>query len=105
MPLDPDANGKYWRILQKPTKPGVEYYDLACFVVNISAKYNTASAAGNAVSKNINHIVTPTETFGITGGNWKLDEVSISYDGKHWIANQTYTKSGDSSGWDREIYS
>lgn len=104
MPLDPDANGKYWRILQKPTKPGVEYYDWSVFTISISAKYNTASAAGQAVSKNINHIVTPSETFGLTGGNWKLDEVSISYDGKHWISNQTYTKSGDSNGWDTDIY-
>lgn len=104
LPLEKDSEGKYWFILKQPKKPGVQYYDLSCFVVNISAKYGSATAAGNAISKNINKISTPEQTFGLTGGNWKMDQASIQYDGKYWIANMTYTKSGDSLGWDTDIY-
>lgn len=59
--------GLRWIEAASPTKPGVEYYDLACFVVTESAKYRTASAAGSAVSKNINKIVNPGNDFGISG--------------------------------------
>ena len=83
---------------------GVEYYDMACFVVTETAKYKSASSAGNAVSKNINRTVSPSNDFGIGGGNWKLDEVSVQYNGKHWYATSVYTRSGDSNGWDQDIY-
>lgn len=84
---------------------GVEYYDFAVFVVTETAKYRTASAAGSAVSKNINRITSPSEDFGISGGDWKLDEVTVQYNGKNWLATSTYTRSGDSQGWDTDIYS
>lgn len=69
-----------------------------------SAKYRSASAAGQAISKNINKIVSPDNTFGLSGGNWKYDEASVQYDGKNWIATTTYTKSGDNNGWDSDLY-
>lgn len=104
IPSEPDEDGNYWTILKEPTKPGVEYYDLACFVVTETAKYGSATAAGDAVSKKINTITNPDNTFGITGGNWKLDEVTVQYNGKNWYANSVFTRSGDDSGWDTEIY-
>ena len=84
---------------------GVEYYDLACFVVTETAKYKSATAAGNAISKNINTISSPQNTFGITGGNWKLDEATVQYNGKNWYATSVYTRSGDEEGWDTDLYS
>ena len=66
LPTEPDADGNYWTILKEPTKPGVDYWDVACFVVTETAKYGSATAAGNAVSKNINTITSPSNTFGIT---------------------------------------
>ena len=38
------------------------------------------------------------------GGNWKYDEASISFNGKYWVANSVFTRSGDEKGWDTEIY-
>lgn len=95
----------YWNVLAMPDKPGVSNYDFQCYVVTESAKYNSPNDAGNAISKTINTITPPETTFNITGGNWKHDEASVSYDGKRWIATSTYTHSGDSAGWDSELYS
>ena len=94
LPLEPDSDGLYWFIVQKPQKPGVQYYDFAVFVVTESAKFRSATDAGNAVSKSINTIVSPSNTFGISGGNWKLDETSVSWDGSAWIGTSVYTHSG-----------
>ena len=102
IPTEPE-DGKTWQIIEKPTKPGVEYYDYAYFVVTISAKYKSARAAGNAIGSNINTIVTPAEDFNL-GGEWKYDEASVQYDGKAWIATQVYTRAGDEEGWDQDIY-
>lgn len=105
VPAGKDDNGQYWVELAAPTKPGVDYYDLACFVITESAKYTSASKAGSAVSKSINRIKSPGEDFGINGGNWKLDEANVSYDGKYWIGTNVYTRSGDDQGWDEDLYS
>ena len=75
---------------------------MSLFTITESAKYGSATNAGNAVSKNINKIVSPDNTFGITGGNWKYDEASISFNGKYWISTSTYTHSPDS--WDADLY-
>ena len=99
-----DADGNKWVRLKKPTMPGVQVYDWAVYVVTISAKYRSATAAGNAVQKAINKITQPQEDFSISGGDWKMDDCSVSYNGSVWIATMTYTKSGDSKGWDKRLY-
>ena len=101
IPLQPNADGTYWEVAVQPQKPGVEYYDMALFVVTISEKHGSATSAGNAVSKNINRIVNPSEDFNL-GGEWKYDEASISYDGKNWISTQVYTRAADE--WDKQLY-
>lgn len=100
-PIQPDQNGKYWQLLQKPQKPGVQYYDLAIFVVTISAKYRSATSAGNAIKKSINTVTSPDQDFNL-GGQWKYDDASVSYDGKHWIATSTYSRAVDK--WDSDLY-
>lgn len=104
IPTGRDADGKKWYIVEYPTKPGVEVYDWAVFVVTESARYRSANSAGSAIDKNINTIVAPSNTFGLSWGNWKMDEASVSYDGKAWIATCVYTHSGDENGWDQDIY-
>ena len=74
---------------------------MALFVVTISEKHGSANSAGNAVSKNINKIKSPSEDFNL-GGQWKYDEASISYDGKNWISTQVYTRAADV--WDKDLY-
>lgn len=99
-----DENGKKWVILEQPQKKGYEYYDLACFVVTETTKHGSASSAGNSVQKKINTITKPSEDFGISGGNWKLDQATVSYQGGHWLATKVFTRSGDDSGWDTDLY-
>lgn len=103
LPLDPNEKGEYWQILAMPTKPGVQYYDLACFVVTESSKFRTASSAGRDAKKSINSISSPENTFGLSG-QWKHDECNIVYDGDDWICTSVYTLAGDSNGWDKDIY-
>ena len=104
IPTDPDAEGNYWTIVADPTKPGVQYYDLACFVVTETTRHGSASSAGNSIEKKINTITRPSQDFGINGGNWKLDQCTIQYNGGYWLATKTYTRSGDDQGWDTDIY-
>lgn len=101
LPTEKDANGNYWGVAAYPSKPGVQYYDMACFVVTITAKYNSASAAGTALAKNINKIVSPSEDFSL-GGEWKYDAAEVIYNGKNWVATQTYTRAIDQ--WDKQLY-
>lgn len=105
LPLEADTEGKYWFIVEQPQKPGVQVLDYALFVVTESAKYRTASAAGSAINKSINTITSPSNTFGLNWGDWKLDQASVSYDGKAWIGTCVYTHSGDDQGWDTDLYS
>lgn len=79
---------------------------MACFVITESQRFGSATAAGNAINKNINTITSPSNTFGLSGGgyNFKLDECSVQWDGKSWICTSVYTRSGDNLGWDTDIY-
>lgn len=97
------VSGNYWEIIKNPQKPGVEYYDYSVFVVTETAKYGSASSAGSAVSKNINKIVSPENTFGLSG-EWKMDEANVVYNGQDWVATNVYTRAADSSGWDHDLY-
>lgn len=101
IPLDPDPQGRYWVVLTKPLKAGVEYYDMACFCITITQKHNSATAAGNAIEKSINTIKSPSTTFGL-GGQWKHDDSTVSYDGHHWISQNVYTRAVDE--WDKDLY-
>ena len=108
LPQTADANGKTWYELAAPTMPGVTHYDIATYIIRESVKCRSASTAGNIVCGKLNAITSPGEDFGIAsavGGEWKCDGANIRWDGKNWIADLTYTLSGDSSGWDERLYS
>ena len=98
-----DKNGR-WHVIKEPTKPGLDSYDVAVYSVTEVAKFRTARKAGAMVSNVLNRIGTPMETFGSKTGNWKCDDASVSYDGKNWYATMTWTRSGNSKGWDSELY-
>lgn len=93
-----------WALLSSPTKPGVSGYDLATYTVTEKVKCRSARAAGKEVCSKINRIGEPTETFGISGGNWKCDDAQVQWDGKAWCAVLTWTRSGDDAGWDKDLY-
>ncbi len=98
------SNGAYWKELKKPKHPGLNSYDVAVYTITETAKYKSAKAAGQAVQKCLNNIGFPNETFGNTGGNWKCDDATVSYNGGAWFATMTWTRSADNAGWISEIY-
>lgn len=93
-----------WRTVRDPLMPGVESYDIATYSITESARFRTARAAGSMVAGSLNRIGRPAETFGISGGNWKCDDASVSWTGKYWLATLTWTRSGDSQGWNSRLY-
>ncbi len=99
-----DKNGR-WHCLKDPKKPGTDSYDMAVYSVTETARFRTARAAGKMVANTLNRIDEPNEAFGISGGDWKCDDASVSYDGEDWFATLTWTLSGNSKGWDKELYS
>lgn len=103
VPSQPNSQGKFWEVVVKIEKPGVEYYDLSIYVVTESAAFRSASAAGNFISKKMNRIDSPSEDFNL-GGEWKLDDCSVQRDGSNgkWIASNTYSRAVDE--WDKDLY-
>ena len=100
-----DSRGR-WRIIQKPTYPGLTSYDVAVYTVTETAKFSSAKKAGQMIAKKLNQIGKPEEDFGLTpaGYDWKCDDATISYNGGDWFATLTWTRSGDNKGWIPEIY-
>lgn len=97
--------GDVWCV---PTK-AADTYDWTVYTITETGKHSSKNQAGWVASEAINSIVTKPSLgdFGLTaklGGNWKVDNVEVYYDGKHWVASRTYTKSGDAQGWDQELY-
>ena len=100
----PVSGNTRWTILKKPQYPGLNSYDVATYTVTETARFRSARAAGHMVEKCLNKIGFPNKTFGNSGGNWKCDDATISYNGGDWFATLTWTRSGDDTGWNRDIY-
>ena len=99
--LDRDAG---WALIDgcEMQMPGVESYDLSYFVVTVSAAYRTSSAAGSAIATAINTVTQNFQyDFGL-GGEWKLDDATVSYQGNKWIGTNTWTRAVDA--WDGRLY-
>lgn len=101
--LPNDQKGR-WHILRGPVKPGYESYDIATYSVTETARFRSAAAAGKMVANKLNKIGSPESDFGISDGNWKCDDATVSFNGSDWLATLTWTLSGNSLGWDKELY-
>ncbi len=93
-----------WRCASVLEMPGVNSVDVATYAVTETARFRSAKSAGKMVAGSLNRIGAPDETFGIKDGNWKCDSASIRYNGKCWLATLTWTRSGDSRGWNAKLY-
>ncbi len=106
LPYGQDSEGKIWRIVAEPEMLGQVNYELSTYTVRETVKCRTQSQAGTFVMGKLNKIVNPVSDFGVTDGcNWKCDHVSVGWSGKYWLATLTYTRSGNSRGWNRKLYS
>ena len=99
----PPADKQGWKVLKKPTKPGVTSWDMATYQIVESARYKSASAAGSMVQNKLNKIDTPSNVFGITGGTWKCERAEVSWSGKYWLATLVWVRSTDETGWDTDL--
>ena len=100
----PATEGETWTCIGEPSKPGVNSYDVGTYQITEVARFRSMEAAGKMIQNLLNTICMPAYTFGITGGDWKCDGASVSYNGKYWLATLTYTRSGDEGGWDDDLY-
>ena len=100
----PVINDRKWKILKNPTKPGTNSRDVGVYTVTETARFKTSYDAGQMVDGMLNKIGSPYVTFGISGGNWKCDHASVSWQNGYWLATLTWTRSGNDKGWDRDLY-
>ena len=98
-----DSNGR-WHVIKEPVKKGYTSWDVATYSVTETAKFANAKLAGKMQQASLNKIGFPSETFGNSGGNWKCDDAQVQWQGDAWYATLTWTKSGDNSGWDTDLY-
>ncbi len=97
--VDTQSIGKKWTYLNKK-KPGVESYIVASPVVEATLYFSQATRAYQIAVKNGKR-AAPAVTFGITGGEWLVNDCSLSQQGKKWVATVRYQWA---DSWDHDIY-
>lgn len=106
LPIGADRQGRIWKALCDPTKPGVNGFDIATVQITISSGFPNPQRAGAFVGSRINQLAAPAETFQYSRDDsmWKVDSASIRWNGKRWIATLTHTMAGNDRGWDSDFY-
>lgn len=103
----PVTNGKLWKAIKDPLPEmkGVETFDKSVYTLVISARFSSFGAAINMVAKELNSVNnSPGITVNLSGGNWKCDNATVQWHDKYWLATLTWSKSGDSKGWNKLLY-
>lgn len=90
----------YWKIAYQCSKPGVQYYQMPTYEITQSSRSRGQPTwwKNNLPGK----IVAPSNTFGITGGQWLCHGGQIRYDGKAYDASCTYQWTPGE--WDTDLY-
>lgn len=100
----PVVEGKKWHVIKEPQMPGVQTYDLAVVTMTEGARYRSFRAALTDMGERLNRLVSPFTRYTVSDGrNWKCDDMTISWTGKFWIGNYSYTLSGP-GGWNKKLY-
>lgn len=97
---EPVATPHYWKIAYECSKPGVDYYEFPTYEITQSSRSRGQPTwwKNNLPGK----IVAPSNTFGITGGQWLCHGGQIRYDGKAYDASCTYQWTPGT--WDTDLY-
>lgn len=97
---EPVQTPHYWKIAYQCSKPGVEYYQMPTYEITQSSRSRGQPTwwKNNLPGK----IVAPSNTFGITGGQWLCHGGQIRYDGKAYDASCTYQWTPGE--WDSDLY-
>lgn len=106
--VDEDTGARRWFLIKKMTKPGVTNYSYPVYVITEEASHGKREQAAWAVRHKAGTIATPINgDFGVNaanGGDWLCEGGDVSFDGRYWVAKCTYTHSGGSKGWDKDLY-
>lgn len=101
----PSTNGKRWRALKSPLFPGVTSYDVGTYTLTISARYGSFREGAQMVNQMLNRVKSdPGIDTGISGGDWKCESCSVQWHESYYLGTLVWTRSGDSSGWNKTLY-
>lgn len=101
--LPAEADGRRWIIIQNKAKPGVESWIQPAPVINWKKFfYSTANARAFVAANTVGMRKTPTETFGLSGGNFLVMSVAVEPDGRYWTGVVKFQYAA--SGWDTDLY-
>ena len=103
----PVTNGKKWHVIKEPLEEmrGVESYDKAVYTLVISARFSSFTAGVNMIERELNRVRNnPGVNTGISGGDWKCEGATCQWHEKYWLSTLTWTRSGDSKGWNKLLY-
>lgn len=99
------SSGVPWKVLKEPTKPGVTGYGYPTATVTELIRCRSPKHAESVINRKLNKIGFPENFSGVVNAvNWLCDSVRVSFNGTCWVAELTWTASGDADGWDRELY-
>lgn len=105
-PSQSAGSGKHWIFVHAPVKGEVRHVTYHTYQITEYGEYNSESAACWAVKSALNAVVTKPFLgdmgVGDHGGQWKLDNASIRYNGKKWEAECVWTYLP--ARWDPDLY-
>lgn len=92
-----------------PRMKGMKTFDWSVYTITETGKHGSKNQTAWVAASALNSIVDEPMLgdFGLTaklGGNWKVDDANVYFDGKNWVADLVYTKSGDDKGWNAVTY-
>lgn len=106
--FDGKTASPYWLQIGWLQKPGLSTYNIPTYTMTQYARAKDKSNGGWVVGKRAGKIADPQKgDFGIVkkfGGNWLCEGGSVQHDGRSWLCELQYTWSGDSWGFDQQIY-
>lgn len=106
IPSLPADSGKHWVYVRTPAKGEGHHITYHTYQITEYGEYNSESAASWAVKKALNAVAVKPLLgdmgVGNQGGQWKLDDVTIRYNGKKWEAECVWTYLP--SKWDSDLY-
>jgi len=95
---NPDKS-RYFSVIKEPTKK-IEQYLQPSPVVQECIWYASVKSAGKA-AKSVSKIVTPNQTFGVSGGAWLVMSAGVGMDGGRYKVERQFQWAPE---WDTDIY-
>lgn len=92
--------GEGWYAIAAATKPGQESFLVHSLVV-VKQQYFRRKVKAEAVLVGVGKRSTPTEVFGVVGGEWLITDCFLREEGKFWVTTTEYTWA---DSFDHDLY-